>query len=78
MIKIKSKVVVKVTLNEILCNRNNLVIRNMYAKYESPITKDDQVMTDNKVFQSRSKVMVKLTYSKVMVPSEKPCNKEHM
>ena len=36
-----------------------------------------KVMANVKVCENRSKVKVKVTHSKFMVPLERPCHKEH-
>ena len=50
-------------------------IRNTYAKYESPVSYSKEVMAN---VQNRSKVTVKVTRSKFMLPLERACHKEHI
>ena len=50
-------------------------IKNTYAKYERPVSYSKKVMVN---VQSRSKVTVKVSRSKFMLPLERPCHKEHI
>ena len=63
-------------------HRKGVVIRNTHTKYESPGSEGEKVISKPKVWQTkfsqcRSKVTVKVTCSKSMVPSERCCHKEH-
>ena len=63
-------------------HRKGVVIRNTHAKYESPTSEGEKVISKPKVWQTkfsqcRSKATVKVTCTKSMVPSERCCHKEH-
>ena len=53
-----------------------LVTRNAHVKYETPTVSGLEAMAKVKVFKSRSKFMVKVTRSKILVPMERSCHKE--
>ena len=46
-------------------------------QYESPITSGKKVMAKVVVFKSRLNFKVKVMRSKIKVPCERPCHKEH-
>jgi hypothetical protein len=46
-------------------------------KYESPITYHSKDMANGKVLKSGSNFKVKVTRSKILVPVERSCHKEH-
>jgi hypothetical protein len=54
-----------------------LVTMNMHMKYKSSITYHSNNVTNVTVFKSRSNLKVNITISKIMVPIERSCCKEH-
>ena len=74
----RSKVTSRSQFKNMWFRQKGLVIRYTHAKYESPIYYDKKIMVNVKVFfKSRSKVTVKVTSSKCMVPMKRSCHKDH-
>ena len=57
--------------------RKGLVTRIVHMKYESPNSSGSEAMAKVKVFKSRSNFKVKVTRSKIWVPTERSCHKEY-